>query len=96
MSIKTALGAFGVSMLAASAAMAGGLGNSDNALNDYVSTIQGADQMSAKQMDATTGAIAYIGPGPAPDYTQKVHAPSAPDWMECDPYCTIAPLAAEL
>jgi hypothetical protein len=58
MSIKTALGAFGVSMLAASAAMAGGLGNSDNALNDYVTNIQGADQMSAKQMEETKGKIA--------------------------------------
>jgi hypothetical protein len=72
MSIKTALGAFGVSMLAASAAMAGGLANSDNALNDYVSKIQGADQMSAKQMEETKGTLfgnppgAPLGIGPTP------------------------------
>jgi hypothetical protein len=68
MSIKTALGAFGVSMLAASAAMAGGLGDSDNALNDYVTNIQGADQMSAKQMEETKGTLL-----PIPDYSPSLN-----------------------
>jgi hypothetical protein len=87
MSIKTALGAFGVSMLAASTAMAGGLGSSDTALKDYVTNIQGADQMSVKQMEETKGTLTLAYPCKFTDcWTPDPFPFPYPDPYPIDPY----------
>jgi hypothetical protein len=66
--------------------MAGGLGNSDNALNDYVSKIQGADQMSATQMAETKGTFGCLtcsdplGIGAFPGLPIPDYPPVYQDW----------------